>query len=132
MTKIDKKTVRSVADNFFNKQIIENITGTENINTINTVESLYPNHKTESIEETPKADSIAGNNKIEDTEIKVEPRRRGRRPKAVKYNAKILLTVTPEMRDKIFAFSDEVGMSVVEMLREAITDWMDAKSQNKE
>lgn len=85
-----------------------------------------------SIEETPKADSIAGNNKIEDTEIKVEPRRRGRRPKTVKYNAKILLTVTPEMRDKIFAFSDEVGMSLVEMLREAITDWMNAKSKNKE
>lgn len=76
-------------------------------------------------------DGIAGNNKIEDTEIKVEPRRRGRRPKAVKYNAKILLTVTPEMRDKIFAFSDEVGMSVVEMLREAITDWMDAKSKKQ-
>lgn len=132
MTKIDKKTVRAVADNFFNKEIIENATGTENINTINTVERIYPNHKTESIEETSKANSIAGNNKIEDTEIKVEPRRKGRRPKAVKYNAKILLTVTPEMRDKIFAFSDEVGMSVVEMLREAITDWMDAKSKNKE
>lgn len=132
MTKIDKKTIRSVADNFFNKEIIENATGIENINTINMVESIDPNHKTESIEDIPKADSIAGNNKIEDTEIKVEPRRRGRRPKAVKYNAKILLTVTPEMRDKIFAFSDEVGMSVVEMLREAITDWMDAKSKNKE
>lgn len=132
MTKIDKKIIRSVADNFFNKEIIENATGIENINTINMVESIDPNHKTESIEDIPKADSIAGNNKIEDTEIKVEPRRRGRRPKAVKYNAKILLTVTPEMRDKIFAFSDEVGMSVVEMLREAITDWMDAKSKNKE
>lgn len=101
----------------------EKVIGTSEKDTANTVAS---------IDETPKADSIAGNNKIEDTEIKVEPRRRGRRPKAVKYNAKILLTVTPEMRDKIFAFSDEVGMSVVEMLREAITDWMDAKSKNKE
>lgn len=98
----------------------EKIIGTSEMDAATTVAS---------IEGTPKADSIAGNNKIEDTEIKVEPRRRGRRPKAVKYNAKILLTVTPEMRDKIFAFSDEVGMSVVEMLREAITDWMDAKSK---
>lgn len=101
----------------------EKVNSTAEIDTTKTVNST---------EEIPKADSIAGNNKIEDTEIKVEPRRRGRRPKAVKYNAKILLTVTPEMRDKIFAFSDEVGMSVVEMLREAITDWMDAKSKNKE
>ena len=98
----------------------EKVIGTSEMDAANTVAS---------IEETPKADRMTGNNKIEDNEIKVEPRRRGRRPKAVKYNAKILLTVTPEMRDKIFAFSDEVGMSVVEMLREAITDWMDAKSK---